>query len=90
VPCSLDISRTKTLAKVAQRFTKKNPEAQGVLDLTYPSNQTSVFEETPVGDVGPTHAKMLKGAGIDMARKLMGSLARIAIQVISLPEVLSN
>src|SRR3712207_5119830 len=37
VPCSLGISRTKTLAKVAQRFTKKHPEAQGVLDLTDPS-----------------------------------------------------
>jgi DNA polymerase V len=36
VPCSLGISRTKTLAKVAQRFTKKHPEAQGVLDLTDP------------------------------------------------------
>jgi DNA polymerase V len=73
VPCSLGISQTKTLAKVAQRFTKKHPEAQGVLDLTDPSNQTAVLEETSVGDVwgvGPAYAKMLKGVGVDTARKL--------------------
>jgi DNA polymerase V len=73
VPCSLGISWTKTLAKVAQRFTKKHPEARGVLDLTDPSDQTTVLEETPVGDVwgvGPAYAKMLKGAGVDTARKL--------------------
>jgi DNA polymerase V len=73
VPCSLGISQTKTLAKVAQRFTKKHPETQGVLDLTDPSDQAAVLDETPVGDlwgVGPAYAKMLKGAGLDTARKL--------------------
>ena len=73
IPCSLGISRTKTLAKVAQRFTKKHPEAQGVLDLTDLSDQTAVLDETPVGDVwgvGPAYAKMLKSVGIDTARKL--------------------
>src|SRR5215213_9235079 len=73
VPCSLGISQTKTLAKVAQRFTKKHAEAQGVLDLTDPSDQTAVLDETPVGDVwgvGPAYAKLLRSAGIDTARKL--------------------
>jgi DNA polymerase V len=59
VPCSLGISQTKTLAKVAQRFTKKHPEAQGVLDLTDPLDQTAVLEETPVEGVwgvGPAYA----------------------------------
>ena len=73
VPCSLGISRTKTLAKVAQRHTKRHPEAQGVLDLTDPSDQTAVLDETPVGDVwgvGPAYAKLLKGAGVDTGRKL--------------------
>jgi DNA polymerase V len=45
----------------------------GVLDLTDPSAQAAVLEETPVGDVwgvGPAYAKLLKGAGIDTARKL--------------------
>jgi DNA polymerase V len=73
VPCSLGISQTKTLAKVAQRFTKKHPEAQGVLNLTNLSDQMAVLEETPVENVwgvGPAYSKLLKRAGIDTARKL--------------------
>jgi len=73
IPCSMGISQTKTLAKVAQRYTKKHPEAQGVLDLTGPADQTAVLEETPVGDVwgvGPAYEKMLRTEGIDTARKL--------------------
>jgi DNA polymerase V len=73
IPCSLGISQTKTLSKVAQRFAKKRPETQGVLDLTAPSDREAVLEETPVGDVwgvGPAYAKKLKAAGIDTTRKL--------------------
>jgi len=73
VPCSMGISQTKTLAKVAQRFTKRHPEAQGVLDLTGPADQTAVLDETPVADVwgvGPAYAKLLKGKGIETARRL--------------------
>jgi DNA polymerase V len=73
VPCSLGISQTKTLAKVAQRFTKKHVETQGVLDLTDPADQAAVLEETPVGDVwgvGPAYAKLLRGKGIETARQL--------------------
>jgi DNA polymerase V len=74
VPCSLGISKTKTLAKVAQRFAKKSPESsQGVLDLTDLSDQTQVLEETLVEDVwgvGPAYSKLLREAGITTARKL--------------------
>jgi DNA polymerase V len=74
VPCSLGISKTKTLAKVAHGFAKKSPEpSQGVLDLTAPSDQTQVLEETPVEDVwgvGPAYSKLLREAGITTARKL--------------------
>jgi DNA polymerase V len=73
IPCSLGISTTKTLSKVAQRYTKKHAEAQGVLDLTDPADQTAVLDETPVGDVwgvGPAYAKLLKGRGIETARQL--------------------
>lgn len=73
IPCSLGISQTKTLSKVAQRFAKRRPETQGVFDLTASSDQEAVLEETPVGDVwgvGPAYAKRLKAAGIDTARKL--------------------
>jgi DNA polymerase V len=73
IPCSLGISTTKTLSKVAQRHAKKQTEAQGVLDLTDPSDQTAVLEETPVEEVwgvGPAYSKVLKDAGITTARKL--------------------
>ena len=74
IPTSVGISQTKTLAKVAQRFSKKSPEAtQGVLDLTDPSDQETVLEGTPVEDVwgiGPAYSKLLKAAGITTARKL--------------------
>ncbi|MDQ3743239.1 MAG: Y-family DNA polymerase [Acidobacteriota bacterium] len=73
IPCSLGISTTKTLSKVAQRWTKKHPDTQGVLDLTGATDQTAVLEETPVGDVwgvGPAYSKLLKGVGIDTAKKL--------------------
>ncbi len=73
IPLSIGISQTRTLAKVAQRFTKKMPETQGVFDLTAPSEQESVLEETPVEDVwgiGPAYSKLLKDAGIRTARKL--------------------
>ena len=73
IPLSVGISQTKTLAKVAQRFAKKTPEAQGVLDLTAPSEQTGVLDETPVDGVwgvGPAYSKPLKDAGIRTARQL--------------------
>ena len=73
IPVSIGISQTKTLAKVAQRFARKMPEAQGVLDLTDLSEQTQVLEETPVEDVwgvGTAYSKLLKEAGIKTARKL--------------------
>jgi DNA polymerase V len=73
IPCSMGISQTKTLAKAAQRFTKQHPEAQGVLDLTDPADQTAVLNETSVGDVwgvGPAYARLLKGKGIETARQL--------------------
>ena len=73
IPVSVGIAQTKTLAKLAGRHAKREPGAQGVLDLTWPSEQAAVLEETPVADVwgvGPAYARLLKGAGIDTARKL--------------------
>jgi DNA polymerase V len=73
IPVSIGISQTKTLAKIANRAAKKSPAAQGVLDLTGLSEQTSALEEIPVGDVwgvGPAYAKLLRAAGITTARKL--------------------
>lgn len=73
IPLSIGISQTKTLAKVAQRFAKKKPEAQGILDLTDPTKQTEVLEETSIDDVwgiGRAYSKLLRDAGINTARKL--------------------
>lgn len=73
IPLSIGISQTKTLAKVAQRFTKKRLEMQGVFDLTAPPEQTLVLEETLVEDVwgiGHAYSKLLKDAGIKTARQL--------------------
>jgi DNA polymerase V len=73
IPVSIGISQTKTLAKVANRHAKRTSAAQGVLDLTAPSDQTAALEETAVEDVwgvGPAYAKLLKAAGITTARRL--------------------
>ena len=73
IPVSVGIGQTKTLAKVANHLSKKNPEYQGVLDLTPVEAQTEALEQTPVGEVwgvGPAYAKLLKAAGITTARKL--------------------
>jgi DNA polymerase V len=73
IPLTIGISQTKTLAKIAQRFAKKTPEAKGVFDLTDPSEQTRVLEDFPVDDVwgvGPAYSRLLKEAGIKTARKL--------------------
>lgn len=73
IPLSIGISQTKTLAKVAQRFARKRPEAQGVLDLTDSSRQSEVLEETSIDDVwgiGRAYSKLLRDAGINTARKL--------------------
>jgi DNA polymerase V len=73
IPVSIGMAPTKTLAKVANRIAKKSDEAQGVLGLMDASAQTAALEGTPVEDVwgvGPAYSKMLKGAGVDTARKL--------------------
>jgi DNA polymerase V len=73
LPCTLGVSSTKTLSKVAQRRAKKDLRTQGVLDLTDQRDQTDALDDTPVEDVwgvGPAYSKILKGAGITTARKL--------------------
>jgi DNA polymerase V len=73
IPVSVGIAQTKTLAKIANHLSKKNPEHQGVLDLTPIDIQAEALEKTPVNEVwgvGPAYAKLLKVAGITTARKL--------------------
>ncbi len=44
IPVSIGLAPTKTLSKVANRFAKKEPIYQGVLDLSYPSEQTQALD----------------------------------------------
>lgn len=73
IPVSIGLAPTKTLAKVANRFAKREAGMQGVLDLTDAAEQTRALDETAVADVwgvGPAYSKMLVRVGIDTALKL--------------------
>lgn len=73
IPVSIGLAPTKTLAKLANRTAKRTQVAQGVLDLTEPSEQEGVLEETAVEDVwgvGPAYSALLRKAGIETARTL--------------------
>ncbi|ABK44607.1 DNA-directed DNA polymerase [Magnetococcus marinus MC-1] len=73
IPVSVGIGPTKTLAKVANRFAKKSPKTEGVLDLSDPQWCRKALHQLPVGEVwgvGPRWAKRLNQAGIDTALQL--------------------
>lgn len=73
LPVSIGIAPTKTLAKVANRFAKKEEHLQGVLDLMPLPEREEALERTPVEDVwgvGPAYSKLLKAVGINTALKL--------------------
>jgi DNA polymerase V len=73
IPVSVGIAQTKTLAKVAARYTRKSAGSQGVLDLTDVAMQTVVLEATKVGEVwgiGPSYRQILINEGINTALKL--------------------
>lgn len=73
IPVTIGIAQTKTLAKVAARFTKQSGDPCGVLDLTDDSTQAAVLEATKAGEVwgvGPAYKQALLEAGIKTAREL--------------------
>jgi DNA polymerase V len=73
IPVSIGLAPTKTLAKLANRAAKRTGALQGVLDLTGPTEQEGLLEETLVEDVwgvGPAYSVLLRKAGIETARKL--------------------
>ena len=73
IPVSVGLAPTKTLAKVANRLAKRDAAARGVLPLLDFAEQTAALDATPVEEVwgvGPSYSKLLRGAGIDTARKL--------------------
>ena len=71
IPCSVGIGPTKTLAKTANKASKKLPGS--VLDLTDPAEQTRVMAHFPIGDVwgiGPASQGKLAALGIQFAGQL--------------------
>lgn len=70
IPVSIGISRSKTLAKVATRVAKKNPEFGGVFDLTDMDRVDGILKKFEVGDlwgIGYRYAEKLNKSGIKTA-----------------------
>lgn len=75
IPVSIGLAPTKTLAKIANRFAKKHPQFEGVLDLTAmtPAEVEALLDRVEVADiwgVGRKHSRMLKSFGIHTALQL--------------------
>lgn len=73
IPVSIGIATTKTLAKIANRVAKKNPQHQGVFDLVGNSQMNQILQGTDVGDVwgiGRRSAEKLIRRGIYTAYDL--------------------
>ena len=72
IAVSVGIGPTKTLAKLANRTAKKQPQYGGVLDFSELSDPEALLESVPVEDVwgiGRRHAAMLTGCGVANARR---------------------
>ncbi len=73
IPVSIGIAETKTLAKVANRIAKRNPDTEGVFDLTVCPDRDRLLSRIPVEEVwgiGPNHARTLRDYGITTALHL--------------------
>lgn len=75
IPVSIGIAKTKTLAKLASDFVKKNPETNGVFFLTEEKRE-SFLREIRVGEIwgiGGKSALKLNRAGVQNAYSLASS-----------------
>lgn len=73
IPVSIGIAETKTLAKLANRIAKRNPDTGGVFDLTACPDRDLLLSRIPVEDVwgiGSNHARTLTCQGITTALHL--------------------
>lgn len=62
IPVSIGIAKTKTLAKLANEFVKKNPKLNGVFDITNFPKMDKLLKQVPVHDIwgiGSQFAKLL-------------------------------
>ncbi len=73
LPVSVGIAETKTLAKIGNRFSKRDPSLNGVCNLVNNSHIEYILEGTDVSDVwgvGDQYTKRLKQYGITNALQL--------------------
>ncbi|MFU8811722.1 MAG: Y-family DNA polymerase [Balneolaceae bacterium] len=73
IPVSVGIAPTKTLAKIANEYAKKNDFTGGVYRLANPAQQKALLRQTPVSDIwgiGRQYAAMLERHGIYSAWQL--------------------
>jgi len=62
IPVSVGIAKTKTLAKIANEFVKKNSKLNGVFDITNFPKMDRLLQQVPVHDIwgiGSQYAKLL-------------------------------
>ena len=93
IPVAVGVAPTKTLAKVANRISKKSAKANGVLVLTDERHIEEALKRTEVGDVwgiGPRYAKKLATFGITTAwqlRNVTDAFAKKHLTVVGLRTV---
>ncbi len=74
LPISIGIAPTKTLAKMANRFAKKNKQEAGIHIACLPERITELLRQTETGDiwgVGPQYRKLLLEKGFKTAAELL-------------------
>lgn len=93
IPVAIGVAPTKTLAKVANRLSKKSGKAKGVLVLTDPRHIEEALKRTEAGDVwgiGRRYAKKLAELGVHTAwdlRHVTDAFARKYLTVVGLRTV---
>lgn len=73
IPVGVGIAPTKTLAKMANRFAKKNHKETGVYCADTPERIQAMLAQTPVEDIwgiGSQRAKLLRSKNINTAAEL--------------------
>lgn len=76
IPVSIGVAPTKTLAKMANRYAKKNKKKVGVHVLETDEHVAEVLGFTEVQDIwgiGPQYAKLLEGHGFKTALELFSA-----------------
>lgn len=81
IPTCVGLGPTKTLAKLANHIAKKNPELDGVCDLTDPAGRNAWMQRVELGEVwgiGPAGAARLHALGLRTVADVVAMDARLA------------